>query len=79
MTILEMYEEVKDRIPVESLAVNTQRTHQSLFGDVLDWLRDYYNKPKASLWGLATYIVGAYAVDHFLQDELANKVERKSK
>ena len=77
MTMLEMYEEVKGRIPVDVLAANTQKDNQSLFGNVVDWCRDYFNTSTGSVWGLATYIVGVYAVDHFLQDELVNKTRKK--
>lgn len=77
MSIIERYMEVKQVCPIDKLAEQTKQDNQSLFGNVLDWLRDYYNQPKCDLWGLATYMVGAYAVDHFLQDELVNKVERK--
>lgn len=62
------YEEVKGIIPLESLAADTE---QYLFGNVLDWLRDHFGQSKTSLWDLATFLVGEYAVKYHLADHLA--------
>lgn len=63
MTTLEKFNSVKDIIPIDSMGINNPRVNerQTLYGDVLDWLRDYgYGKDH----DLAVMIIGSYAVKH---------------
>lgn len=63
---------------MEEMAKKSINDNKTLFGEVLDWLADYYGEKITNLWGLAVYTVGSYAIDHLLQDELIEKRQLKS-
>lgn len=72
--LLKIVDEVKTKIPFDKLAVDSANNKQSLFAEILDWLRDYYNQPKSTFFGVATYLLGFYAREKFLQDELEKTI-----
>lgn len=55
--ILNQFNEVVKVIPFDRLGING-RDEQTLYGDVLDWCRDYFNEPKNHV--LAMMLVGEY-------------------
>lgn len=63
MTTVEKYNQVKDIIPIHLMGTNNPRTdeRQTLYGDVLDWLRDNgYGKDH----DLAAMLIGNHAIRH---------------
>ena len=62
MTTQEIYDSIKDIIPIDRMGANNPRVgeRQTLYGDVLDWLRDNgYGKDH----DLAVLIIGNHAID----------------
>lgn len=51
------FEEACDKIPFNTMGING-KDGQTLYGDVIDWCRDYFNEPKNSM--LAYMLVGEY-------------------
>ena len=51
------FNEVVNIIPFDRLGING-RDGQTLYGDVMDWCRDYFNEPKNH--ELALMLVGDY-------------------
>lgn len=61
------FDEVKDIIPFEHLGQHG-RNKQFMFGDVMDWCRDYFGEPKNPR--LAYMLIGYW----FVQNEPKNAV-----
>ena len=55
MTLQEKFEEVKDKVPFSRMGKHG-RDGQFLYGDVIDWCRDYFNEPKNG--ALAFMLIG---------------------
>lgn len=55
--LIEQFKEVCDKIPYERMGIKG-KDGQTLYGDILDWCRDYFNAPKNS--ELAYMLVGYY-------------------
>lgn len=55
MTLQEKFEEVKDKVPFDRLGKHG-RDGQFLYGDVIDWCRDYFGESKDSR--LAFMLIG---------------------
>ena len=70
--LLKIVDEVKTKIPFDKLAIASANNKQSLFAEILD--RGVLGVKDLYFFGVATYLLGFYAREKFLQDELENTV-----